>query len=338
MKCHHEIVAHKEPFSSSASFSPSPKWCELALVLFLPSSSGVWASLSSAGVASPPLNRLDDRTLDWAVLLTLVSTVVELVLLVLEMVVVFSDTTVSFVLVVVVLLLMLLLLLSCSIAVDALDAFISTRTLFGLAVLGLDTECSWWAGDAPSPGGGASAGGLSFDSSTSWTVSIAVLQDRRRGRSRRSRYLPLQVVRHQLSLALDRDEPALLERVAEGLQYLAGFLRHLDGAGLARAFHSGRHIYRVAPDVVVGFARSNHARRNRPMVDAHLQHEMVERLLVDALQRFLQLERKLYQQCQVGPPDRHRIVRFDDAGRVETARRHKSEKLGMLANRTPTSA
>uniref|UniRef100_A0A182T691 Uncharacterized protein n=1 Tax=Anopheles maculatus TaxID=74869 RepID=A0A182T691_9DIPT len=103
-----------------ASFSPSPKWFELELVLFLPSSNGVCASLSSAGVVSPPLNSVDDLTLDWAVLLTVVS-MVELVLLVLEMVVVFSDTTVN------VLLACCLVALSCIVVVVLLlDAFIST--------------------------------------------------------------------------------------------------------------------------------------------------------------------------------------------------------------------
>lgn len=39
--------------------------------------------------------------------------------------------------------------------------------------------------------------------------------------------LALQVVGHELALALDRDQPALLEVVAETLQNLASLLRNL---------------------------------------------------------------------------------------------------------------
>uniref|UniRef100_A0A182SQG7 Uncharacterized protein n=1 Tax=Anopheles maculatus TaxID=74869 RepID=A0A182SQG7_9DIPT len=112
------------------------------------------------------------------------------------------------------------------------------------------------------------------------------------------------------------DQTTLLERVPERLQNLTRFLRHLDSASLSGAFHPGRNVHRVAPDIIMRLAGTNHTRRNGPMIDAHLQYEMIERLLVNALQRFLQLERKLDQQRQMGPPDRDGIFRLDDTGRV----------------------
>uniref|UniRef100_A0A182MM86 Uncharacterized protein n=1 Tax=Anopheles culicifacies TaxID=139723 RepID=A0A182MM86_9DIPT len=190
------------------------------------------------------LHNADDRTLDWAVLLTVVS-MVELVLLVLEMVleiVVFSETTVN-------------VLLACC-----------------------------------------------LNGGSSWTG--------------RSRNFPLQVVCHQLTLSLDCYETALFEGVTEGLQNLTRFLGHLYSASFASAFHPGRNVHSVAPDVVVRLAGTNHTRRNGPMINAHLQYEMVEGLLINTLQGLLQLERKLHQQGKVCPPNRYGIFWFNDAGRV----------------------
>lgn len=76
---------------------------------------------------------------------------------------------------------------------------------------------------------------------------------------------------------------------------------YLDAAHLAGALHPGRHVHGVSPYVVVRLPRPDHPRRDRAVVDAHLEHEVVETLLVDARQRLLQLEGEFDEGGQVAP-------------------------------------
>lgn len=76
---------------------------------------------------------------------------------------------------------------------------------------------------------------------------------------------------------------------------------YLDAAHLAGALHPGRHVHGVSPYVVVRLPRPDHPRRDRAVVDAHLEHKVVETLLVDARQRLLQLEGEFDEGGQVAP-------------------------------------
>lgn len=69
--------------------------------------------------------------------------------------------------------------------------------------------------------------------------------------------------------------------------------QYLNSAGLSGALHARRHIHRVAPDVVVRLPGANHTGRYRPVIDSHLEYEMIEGLLVDALQSILEFKRKI---------------------------------------------
>lgn len=72
--------------------------------------------------------------------------------------------------------------------------------------------------------------------------------------------------------------------MASSVQYILGYL---DTSCLPSAFHPRRHINGVPPNIVMRLPRPDDPRRNGPVVYAHLQHEVVEGLLVDALQGLL---------------------------------------------------
>lgn len=137
-----------------------------------------------------------------------------------------------------------------------------------------------------------------------------------------------EVVGEQLTLTLDEHQAALLEAEAERLEDLAGLVRdldsrfprlfrdrklgeqyrreipHLDAAHLPGALHPGRDVHGVPPYVVVRLPGPDHPSRDGAVIDAHLEYEVVETLLVDARQRFLQLEGELDQGRQVAPSRR----------------------------------
>lgn len=85
-------------------------------------------------------------------------------------------------------------------------------------------------------------------------------------------------------------------------------LNHLNSSRLSSALHARRHIHRIPPNIVVRLPGANYSGRYRTMVDAHFQDKMVERLLVDALQRFLQLERKVDEQGQMFPSNGNGVL------------------------------
>lgn len=67
----------------------------------------------------------------------------------------------------------------------------------------------------------------------------------------------------------------------------------------------------------MGLPRPDHPRCDRAVVDPHLEDEVVETLLVDARQRFLQLEGEFDQGGQVAPSRGvlPRLGRLGDPGR-----------------------
>lgn len=73
---------------------------------------------------------------------------------------------------------------------------------------------------------------------------------------------------------------------------------------------------------IMRLSSTDHTSRDRPMVDAHFQYKMIEALLIDALQRLLQLQRKLDQCGQLIPSHRHRIVRVHRSHIIQTAGGH----------------
>lgn len=82
---------------------------------------------------------------------------------------------------------------------------------------------------------------------------------------------------------------------------------YLNTARFASALHARGDVDGVAPYVVVRLARADHAGGDGAVVDAHAQHEVVERLLVDGRQHALQLQRELHQARQVRPADQHAV-------------------------------
>lgn len=79
---------------------------------------------------------------------------------------------------------------------------------------------------------------------------------------------------------------------------------YLDTTDSTGALHPGRHVHGVAPDIVMGLPGPDDTSGHRAVIDAHLQDEVVEALLVDARQGFLQLQCELDQGAEVAPSRR----------------------------------
>lgn len=76
---------------------------------------------------------------------------------------------------------------------------------------------------------------------------------------------------------------------------------YLDAADFSRALHPRRDVDGVAPNVVVGLPRPDDPGGHRSVIDAHLQHEMIEALLVDVRQCLLQLQSELHENREMTP-------------------------------------
>lgn len=126
-------------------------------------------------------------------------------------------------------------------------------------------------------------------------------------------------------MTCDRDflRDSLLEK--ERKKKIFFFFFYLDAAHFPGALHPGRHVHRVPPDVVVGLPRPDHPCRDRAVVDPHLEDEVVETLLVDARQCFLQLEGEFDQGGQVAPSRGvlPRLDRLGDPGRGHVRRPYR---------------
>lgn len=74
---------------------------------------------------------------------------------------------------------------------------------------------------------------------------------------------------------------------------------HLNAAEHAGRLHARRHVHRVAPNVVLRLGGADDARHHGPDVDADAQLEVVEAVLVDAVQHLHHGEGEVGERDQV---------------------------------------